>query len=291
MKNNKPVILLDGKYYIYRALKANFVLTHNDLNTTIYYNLLSSMKAIAKKFKPDNIIIMWDSEYSRRREFYSGYKTKDNSKQDKMIQEQIRIIKFEYENIRKNLKKLGFASYLRWSLEADDLFFYYANQYPKEDIIMVSRDEDLYQLLTFPNVRMYNPHEKVFVDRRYIMNKYEIKPEQWILYKSIGGCKSDTIPGIPTIGKGRTIDYILQRATPKVVKTIENNWNIVTRNKELVTLPFLPVNKVRPLRPKKTLLNLDALKELCFDMGFKGFLKDLFIWKEIFKYNNQYQKT
>jgi len=49
MKNNKPVILLDGKYYIYRALKANFVLTHNDLNTTIYYNLLSSMKAIAKK--------------------------------------------------------------------------------------------------------------------------------------------------------------------------------------------------------------------------------------------------
>lgn len=283
-----PTILIDGKYYLYRSLKANVELTHNDVITTVYYNYLNSLKAIAKKFKPYNIIIMWDSEHSKRKEIFPGYKTKDETKQDSMIKEQIKYIKYEYDNVKSMLNILGFVSYNRYGLEADDLFFYYINQYPKENIIILSRDEDLYQLLTFPNVRLYNPHIKQFITRKYIADKYQgIEPEQWILFKSIGGCKSDTVPGIPTIGEGRTIDYILQKATPKVIDTIKENWNIVVRNRELVALPFLPVNKVRPLKPKRTILNLEALKELCFQMGFKSFLKDLNEWK-VFKIKENY---
>lgn len=278
-------ILLDGKYYLYRSLKANVQLTHNDIVTTTYYNYLNSLKAIAKKFNTGNIIIMWDSIHSKRRELYAGYKIKDESRQDKLLLEQKKIIQSEYNNVKEILKKLGFASYNRWGYEADDLFFWYLNQFQNDNIIIVSRDEDLYQLLTFKNCKMYNPHLKKFIDRRHIINEYNLEPEQWHLFKAINGCKSDEVPGIPNIGEKRTIDYIRQEASQKVVNTIKDNWNIVARNMFLVQLPFIypPITKkIRPFTPKETILNIDFLQEFCLEMGFKSFLKDISIW-EVFK--------
>lgn len=278
-------ILLDGKYYLYRSLKANVVLTHNTLITTTYYNYLNSLKAIAKKFKTGNIIILWDSEHSKRKELYAGYKVKDEAKQDKLLLEQKKIVQSEYNNVKAILKNLGFASYNRWGYEADDLFFWYLNQFPNQECIIVSRDEDLYQLLTFKNCRLYNPHLKQFIDRRYIMNEYNLEPEQWHLFKAINGCKSDMVPGIPNIGEKRTIDYIRQKASNKVVETIKSNWNIVARNMFLVQLPFIspPITKkIKPFTPKETILNLEYLQDFCFQMGFKSFLKDLSMW-EVFK--------
>jgi DNA polymerase-1 len=281
--DKQPTLLLDGKYYLYRSLKANVRLTHNDIITTVYYNYLNSLKSIAKKFKPNNIVIMWDSEHSKRREYFSGYKVKDNTKQDEIIKEQIEYIESEYDNIKLILKRLGFVSYNRYGLEADDLFFYYIEEYPKEDIIVVSRDADLYQLLVFPNVRIYNPHEKQFITRKYISDKYDgITPEQWFLYKAIGGCKSDAVPGIPTIGEKSTIQYIKGIASPTIVKKIKDNWDIVARNKKLVKLPLLPIDKIIPLKQRITKLNLEELKNICFAMGFKSFLEDLNDWK-VFK--------
>lgn len=284
--NQKTVLLLDGKFYIYRALSANFSLTHKDINTTIYYNFLSALKAMGKKFKPDNIIIMWDSEYSKRKELYTGYKIPKNKNIDKNLEEQKRIIKYEYENVKKTLKAIGFASYLRHGYEADDLFFWYCNNFQNENKIIISRDEDLYQLLVLPNTKIYNPHEKIFITRKHIINKYGIEPEKWALFKAINGCKSDMVPGIPRIGDKYTLDYICQRATPKIVETIKDNWNIVSRNMFLVQLPFIypPITKkLKPFKPKHTIIDLEYLKEFCFEMGFASFLKDLFTWKEIFK--------
>lgn len=281
----KPTILIDGKYYLYRSLKANVQLSHNDIVTTTYYNYLNSMKAIAKKFKSGNIIILWDSEHSKRKELYLGYKVKDESKSDPILKEQRAYIKGEYENVKIILKNLGFASYNRWGYEADDLFFWYLNQFQNEDIIIVSRDEDLYQLLTFKNCRIYNPHMKKFVGRKYLLEKYEVEPEQWPLYKAINGCKSDMVPGIKGIGDKSTIDYLLQRAKPTVSKTIVDNWHIVSRNMFLVQLPFVcpPITKkIKPFKQKETIINLDYLQDFCFNMGFKSFLYDLNEWN-VFK--------
>lgn len=278
-------ILIDGKYYMYRSLKAKVQLSYNDVVTTIYYNYLNSMKSIAKKFKTGNIIILWDSEHSKRKELYTGYKTKDESKIDPDIKEQKKYIQKEYENIKETLKKIGFASHNRYGYEADDLFFWYLNQFPKEDIIIVSRDEDLYQLLTFQNCRLYNPHIKKFITRKYIMEKYGVEPEQWSLYKAINGCKSDTVPGIPNIGDKYTAAYINQKATNNIVRKIKDNWNIVARNMLLVQLPFVyhPITKkIIPFKQKETVINMDALTNLCLELGFKSFLKDLSDW-EIFK--------
>jgi DNA polymerase I len=279
MKTN---IILDGKFFIYRALSTNFDLSFNDLNTTIYYNFLSSIKMLCKKFKPDNIIIMWDSEYSKRREFYSKYKTHRNV--NKNIEKQRIIIKKEYNNIKKVFKNLGFISYLRYGLESDDLFYYYAEQYPNNTIIIVSRDEDLYQLLTFKNVKLYNPHLKQFIDRKYITTKYDITPEQWYLYKAINGCSSDTVPGIPSIGEKSTIQFITNQASEKIKQKIKENWIIVERNKRLVKLPYISIDKIKPLRYKQTKFNFEYFADLCFTLGFKSFLDNMNEWKEIFSF-------
>jgi DNA polymerase-1 len=280
MKKEQPTLLIDTGYFIYRALYANFELSYNEVTTTIYYNLLSSFKSLVKKFKTPNILLFWDSSYSYRKEIFPQYKEKRNKQnQDEEVLEKREILRNEYTNIRKIFKKLGFTSYLRYGLESDDLFFYYIERHPDEQIIIVSRDEDLYQLLTFPNVRMYDPHTKQIIDKKYLSNKYQgLTPEQWIVYKAIGGCNSDGVPGIQGIGEKYTIQYILGECSNKIKNKIESNKDIVSRNLVLVKLPHIHSSKIYPLKSKITIINLEELKNLCFDMGFKSFLQDIKQW-------------
>lgn len=276
-----PILLIDTGYFIYRALYANFELSYKETTTTIYYNLLSSFKSLVKKFKTSDIILLWDSSYSYRKEIFPQYKEKRNKQnQDKTILEKRELLKQEYKNIRIVFKKLGFASHLRYGLESDDLFFYYIEDHLDEKIIIVSRDEDLYQLLTFPNVQMYDPHTKQIIDKKHLAEKYQgLTPKQWVDYKAINGCFSDGVPGIPGIGEKSTIQYILNDCSIKIKSKIEDNKDIINRNRTLVKLPYIHSTKIYPLKEKETIINLEELKNLCFDMGFRSFLQDLNQWK------------
>lgn len=273
----KMTLLFDGKYFLYRSLNANIVLTHNDIVTTTYYTFLNSIKSVTKKFDADNVIILWDSKYSYRKEIFSGYKQKDLSK-DENLRKQLEIIQAEYDNIKFMMYYLGFASYLRYGLEADDLFALYCQQYRfKEDIIIVSKDEDLYQLL-HERVKMYDPKNKKTKDRKWFIKEYGITPEYWGLFKAIAGCKSDKIPGIKGIGDETALKYL--RKGLKDTKRIKENQPTIDFFLPLTLLPFQSPGqrKTLTLRPKYTDLKMDRFEEICMQMGFKSFMENLEDW-------------
>ena len=276
----KITLLIDGKYFIYKSLNTKTVLTYNEMRTDMIYFLLSSIKSITKKFKPDKTIIMWDSQSKDlRRAIYPGYKNKIKTKDPKIIK-QIQTIQEEYPNVRYLFKKIGFASYLLHSYEADDLFAFYKQQYPSEKIIIASKDEDLYQLLEKDRIVIYDPKNKIIKDEKWFTRNYNITPKQWIMYKGINGCESDDVPGIPGVGPKTTLKYLTGFANEKERKKIISNSDTIKRNYLLVTLPF--DRPTFPLRETNTKLNMDAFISLCQIYGFKSFLENLNEW-EIFQ--------
>lgn len=279
MKNKKPILIIDGKYYLYRSVTSNIRLSHNDMMTTVYYNYLNALKSLANKFNPKNIIIAWDSDYSYRKELFEGYKVKDNSKTDKLVVEQLLMAKYEYPIVKDILKKLGIASYNKFGLEADDLMCYITKQFSDETFIICTSDGDIYQLLEGKRVSIYDPKVQKIKTEKWLMKEFQVTPEEWILYKAINGCESDKVPGIPTIGKKSTMDYIHKKAKPKAAQKIVDNWGTVQRNLLLVKLPFKELKT--PLKMRYTDINIEYLLDLCQKFGFKSFMKDLKSWSAL----------
>jgi len=281
-------LLLDGSFFLYRSISAKVYLTHKDLKTSMYYLLLNSIKSITKQFKPDKVIILWDSSHYYRKDIYPDYKKKKPIK-DENVLNQLLSVKEQYNSIVKTMKGLGFASYRRYGFESDDLFAMYIQQYPNEKIIIASRDEDLYQLLIKDRVTIFEPKNKKIITEQKFTKEYDITPQQWVLYKAINGCSGDNVPGIPGVGPVTTLKFLQGKCSKKEREKIRSKWDIVERNLPLVALPFnkeplaflFPKNKTEtfPLRETNTKLNLDVFMKLCQLLNFRSFLENIDDWK------------
>ncbi|MDY0314758.1 MAG: hypothetical protein RBR32_06745 [Bacteroidales bacterium] len=268
-------LLVDSKFLLYRSLNAKINLTHNEIKTSCYYLFFNSLQSVANKMKVDNTILMWDSNYSYRREIYPEYKRKDKQK-NKVVEEQIKMIELEYAGIKHTMKNLGFASFNRRGYEADDLFALYTRQH-NDICVILTRDDDLLQLLDAKRVIIYNPMKKKKITEKWFKKEYGIEVKDWPLFKAICGCKSDNVKGVPGIANGRTLQYLKKEASDKINKKISEHKKLIEFNLKLVTLPFKQEdsNKNLFLRKKKTNLKMDKFISLCQILGFRSFLENL----------------
>lgn len=273
-------VLIDGKYFLYRSINARVDLSYGDLKTSMVYLLLNAIKSVTKKFSADNTIIMWDSRHSLRREIYPDYKRK-NKTPDPILQKQFENINKEYRNIKNIMREIGFASYNRRGYEADDLIAQFCKIY-KEDIIIASRDEDLFVLLS-DKVKIYNPHTKEILTEKWFEKEYGIAPINWSYVKTIAGCKSDNVQGIKGVGLKTALKLIHEdfnpdkKDTPQILK---DNKDLLVLNNRLVSLPFNNKIDLKPIR--KTRLNIDKFINVCQTYGLKSFLDNLDEWKSLF---------
>lgn len=188
------------------------------------------------------------------------------------------------------LPKIGFHnSFIHHLWEADDLIAYWVWRMKGRDIIVVSGDSDMYQLLDV--CRQWNPAQKKFITKKTFMDRYNIKPSQWVLAKAIGGCSGDNVIGIegvsdPKHPTSKALKYIREELTKGVVydRIVSiKGQKIIERNKTLIELPYRKAKMPRMIRRRNT---FDRKKFLhMFDhFHFVSFLeKDNFVeWKEVF---------
>ena len=86
--------------------------------------------------------------------------------------------------------------------EADDMIAYMALELPKRkdsDVVIVSSDKDYLQLAS-PKVTIYRPISKKFYKAKEVSDEYGIHPDNFIIYKTLLGDKSDKIDGIRGLG-------------------------------------------------------------------------------------------
>lgn len=265
-------LVIDGKYIAYRTqYSATGDLSYNDMSTGLFYGFFNTLRKLAYKFMPVNTVIMWDVtplNDNVRKKAFDGYKNRDNW--DKLSEEdRQKKIEFKdlYDELRALCTLLGFATYELYGYEADDLIALWCQQYPFGKNLVVTKDEDMYQLID-GTTTVYDVEKNTMKHTKWFKRKYGYGPENWSTYKAIAGCKSDTVPGIKGVGDVGATNYINGAAENSLVERIENEMD--TWHK-LVVLPH-PTLKNYRLPFKKTNISYQTFFDFCQQNGFRSFI-------------------
>jgi len=286
---NKPLLIIDSPALCHRAKFAmqNIELSFDEMKTEIIFNFLNQILELSIKFETDSFIFAWDSRKSKRAKLYPNYKWK--RKEDK-TEEEIQFNRMAYEQFhrlrREVLPALGFKNnFIQTGLEADDIIASICEQeYGRHNSVIISRDNDLYQLLDYTD--MYDYQTKNTMTLEKFRRKYKTEPVLWgIKVKPIAGCSTDNVGGIEGVAEKTAIKYINGELPEhhKTFKAIESKigQSIIKRNKPLVHLPFKGTNKFPVIEDK---LYSKDFYDTFEKLGFQSLLsqKNFRMWEEAF---------
>ena len=182
--------------------------------------LLSNLRYLKKNFEREygEMVLCLDSRNNWRKEFYAGYKA---SRADKRKSSDIDFASF-YEHDKDIIERI--EAYFPFRVvkvdkaEADDIVGVLAKHYSlTQKTVVVSSDKDFKQVLDYPNVRLFEPMSKVFVN----MTPDEVK--EWKIEHILVG---DTIDDIPHI-KDKTelseefVKFMVERGVSKDIPLSE----------------------------------------------------------------------
>lgn len=269
-------ILHTVKHSIGKKSKLSF----NDRYTFIIFGFLLRLRSIAKNSLADQIVFCLDSDRSKRRAVYfKGYK-RNRTEQEK-TPDQIELDEISYPQFAtvKNqiIPQLGYKNiFHKAGYEADDIIASICKKYDEHEIVIVTSDEDMYQLLS-RRVSIMKPRDYRWYNLSTFKAEFDIEPEQWEDVKAYSGCKTDAVPNLPGVGEKTAIKYIKNILDPKTKayqsflgKEAERTIN---RNKLLTTLPLKGTPEFTIRRDDS--LSRMGLIQICKEFNFKTILDDI----------------
>ena len=197
------LLLLDGNGLIYRGYFAlidqPLTTSRGELVTAVFGFTNIVLRAIADA-KPDHIAVAFDlGRPTFRHERFAEYKGTRTRMPDDM-REQI-------PKVRDVVRALGFPVYEREGFEADDVIATLAGQATAMDldVTILTGDLDMLQLVGEHTRLMVSLRggvaNTVSYDLAKIEERWGLRPDQMLDYKSLKGDPTDNIPGIPGVGE------------------------------------------------------------------------------------------
>ena len=284
MIKNKQILLIDSHFIGYQAKLSHADLSFEEFETGVMFGFLSRILSLCKFFQTNDVVFCFDSKHSKRKSIYPKYKSgrhKDYTSEE--LKQQISALE-QFNTLRSEiLSAIGFKNIFQQAgYEADDLIAKITHE-GMDDYIIISSDQDLYQLLA-SNVRMFNPSSKKMVTRKSFTMEYNISPQQWVIVKQMAGCTSDTVQGIKGVGAKSVIKYLnkeLKTTSAIYNKIVDANPEELALYHKLVNLPF---PKTRDCALVKNEFNIEGFTKMCGKCGFESFLvKAWDDWIELFK--------
>lgn len=240
---NAAKVLVDIRGLLYNSFffaKKNYdVSNHHETESAILHQVFTKLKLAMKTANTNRVIFCCDSATNKRKELYPEYKGK-RTKDEDFLQYKDFFLKVQNEII----PSMGFSNVLEAEgLEADDIIASICLKEKKIPILILADDADLYQCVK-DNVYMMAIRGNSDIAKLMTPAKFEkvfgITVDRWADVKSLAGCGTDNIPGIPGVGEGKAIAYLTGAMKPTgiVYKRIEASKDIIEFTDRLVRLPF-----------------------------------------------------
>ncbi|MEO6207198.1 MAG: DNA polymerase I, partial [Candidatus Limnocylindrales bacterium] len=195
------LMLLDGFGLVYRGYFALPPLTTSkgELVNGVFGFVSIVLRGI-QDLQPDYLAVSFDLPGPTfRHEQYADYKATRVKMPDDL--------RDQFPKVREVAKALRIPVYELAGFEADDVIGTITKQLdPREDLetTIVTADLDMLQLVT-PRVRLMTTRSGVentiMYDIARIDERFSLRPDQMIDYKSLKGDPSDNIPGVPGVGE------------------------------------------------------------------------------------------
>lgn len=278
----KPVILIDGSSYLFRAFHALPPLTTAMGEPTgAIYGVANMIRSLLKEYKPDYVAVIFDAKGKNfRHTLYPDYK----AHRPPMPAELGQQIPLLYEL----LQAMGLPLLIIDGVEADDVIGTLAHQIRDrgQEVLISTGDKDLAQLVD-SHIRLINTMNNHHLDVPGVVDKFGVPPERIIDYLALIGDSSDNVPGIPKVGPKTAVKWLTQYGNVdsiirhadeiggKVGENLRANLEQLQLSRQLVTLDCdLSLDTgLDELRPQAA--NNGVLRELYTRLEFKRWFAEL----------------
>lgn len=201
----KPLVLVDGSSYLYRAFHAlPPLITSQGQPTGAIKGVLNMLKRLVKDYQSDQVAVIFDAKGKTfRDDMYPEYKANRDPMPDDL--------RSQIEPLHQCIKALGFPMLIIDGVEADDVIGTLCAEASAKGIntIVSTGDKDMAQLVT-EHVTLVNTMTDSVMDVAGVREKFGIEPDQIIDYLALMGDKVDNIPGVPKCGPKTAVKWLTQ---------------------------------------------------------------------------------
>lgn len=182
-------VLVDGMNL---AARMDYMdLSSDGKKTGMLYGTFRQILSLKKKHPGCTIRFLWEGGKSWRQEKYPFYKA---NRAKRRIEEDSRRFFERVEELQRYLPLAGVYQYRLPGFEGDDLAAYFTIAYKDQNTLLVSKDQDWWQLMRFDGVRVL--YSKSILGPFEAEKELGFPVEKLVLYKTLTGDRSDGIQGI-----------------------------------------------------------------------------------------------
>jgi DNA polymerase-1 len=289
MSDDKPLLLVDGSSYLYRAFHALPPLTNSKGQPTgAVKGVLNMLRALVKEFAPTHIAVVFDAPGKTfRDDLFAEYKSHRPPMPDDL--------RAQVEPLKAAIRAMGLPLIVESGVEADDVIGTLALQAKRRGMktVISTGDKDMAQLVD-EDISLINTMTNTRLDRDGVIGKYGIPPERVVDYLALMGDSSDNIPGVEGIGEKTALALVAGlggvediyaslekiadlsfRGAKQLAPKLEPQRDIALLSKRLATIQTdVPLNEtIDDLVPRAP--DREALVELWRDLEFRQWLDEL----------------
>lgn len=205
----KKLLAIDGNSVLNRAFYGVKPLTTKDgLFTQAVFGLVNIIQSQLDSVKPDYTAAAFDLKAPTfRHKMYDGYKA-----QRKGMPQELAV---QLPYAKEVLSAMGVLLLEKEGYEADDILGTLAELGDEElHVYILTGDKDSLQLISdHTTVLLVSTGVTTSYDERKFVEKYGIKPSQYVDVKALMGDSSDNIPGVPGIGEKTAFKLIAEKGS------------------------------------------------------------------------------
>ena len=194
----KPLVLVDGSSYLYRAFHALPALTNSKgFPTGAVYGMINMLKRLIADYQPEYMAVVFDAKGKTfRDEIYTAYKATRQEMPKELIQ--------QIAPIHQIIRTMGLPLLVIEGIEADDVIGTLSTHATQANMpsLISTGDKDLAQLVN-NHVTLINTMTNTKLDPQGVKEKFGVTPERIVDYLTLVGDTSDNIPGVAQVGPKR----------------------------------------------------------------------------------------
>jgi DNA polymerase-1 len=279
---DKPLILIDGSSYLFRAYHALPPLTTTRGQATgAIKGVINMVRSLIKEYPDSPIAVVFDAKGKTfRSDIYKEYKAHRPPMPDDL--------RSQIEPIHEIIKAMGLPLIVEPGVEADDVIGTLARQATelKRDTLISTGDKDLAQLVN-EHITLLNTMSKEVLDVEGVKTKFGLAPEQIVDYLGLMGDKSDNIPGVPGVGPKTAVKWLEEYETAealiehaeeikgKVGENLRAHIDQLRLSCELATIKLDVELAVGPNELEHTAVDQEALLSWYLTLEFRTWVKEL----------------
>ena len=282
MANAKPLLLVDGSSYLFRAYHALPDLRTTDgAATGAVRGVIAMLRRLSKDFAGSPIAVVFDAGGKTfRNDLFSEYKANRPPMPDD-LREQI-------GPIHEIIRAMGLPLIISPGGEADDVIGTLAAQasVANRPTIISTSDKDMAQLVN-EHVSLVNTMTDTKLDRDGVKERFGVWPEQIIDYLALMGDASDNIPGVPKVGPKTAakwlesygdLEGVIANATAikgKVGESLRDSLEQLSVSRTLATIKCDVALDIHLDGLHSVPTDIEVLRELFTQFEFKSWLAEL----------------